>query len=145
MRLTHFLTQLSECWVASARSCWDQVGCVRSRVRKSVRSARYWASASIAPPPFSLGVSSEKVESISIEEVYDVRKQRGDDDRKPYTGSYSFPYIATWASRHDGQALLKQVMSRVQVIAHRVIAGMTAEDQRAAAGPDLPADDRLAA
>ena len=61
------------------------------------------------------------------------------------TGSYSFPYIATWASRHDGPALLKQVMSRVQVIAHRVIAGMTSEDQRAAAGPDLPADDRLAA
>src|SRR5919202_3775770 len=85
MRLTHFLTQLSECWVASARSCWDQVGCVRSRVRKSVRSARYWASASIAPPPFSLGVSSETVDSIPIEEVYDVRKQRGDDDRKPYS------------------------------------------------------------
>src|ERR687886_107134 len=85
MRLTHFLTQLSECWVASARSCWDQVGCVRSRVRTSVRSARYWASASIAPPPFSLGVSSETVDSIPIEEVYDVRKQRGDDDRKPYT------------------------------------------------------------
>src|ERR687885_2276517 len=85
MRLTHFLTQLSACWVASARSCWDQVGCVRSRVRKSVRSARYWASASIAPPPFSLGVSSETVDSIPIEEVYDVRKQRGDDDRKPYS------------------------------------------------------------
>jgi hypothetical protein len=36
-------------------------------------------------------------------------------------------------------------MSRVQAIAHRVIAGMTSEDQRAAEGPDLPADDRLAA
>ena len=61
------------------------------------------------------------------------------------TSSYSFPYIATWASRHDGPALLKQVMSRVQAIAHRVIAGITSEDQRAAEGPDLPADDRLAA
>src|ERR687886_2264110 len=138
MRLTHFLTQLSECWVASARSCWDQVGCVRSRVRKSVRSARYWASASIAPPPFSLGVSSETVDSIPIEEVYDVRKQQGDDDRKPYTGSYSFPYIATWASRQDGPALLKQVMGRVQVIAHQLIAGITPKDQSASDGRDFP-------
>ena len=37
------------------------------------------------------------------------------------------------------------IMSRVQAIPHRVIAGITSEDQRAAEGPDLPADDRLAA
>src|SRR5215212_2646539 len=61
------------------------------------------------------------------------------------TGSYSFPYIATWASRHDGPALLKQVMSRVQVIAHRLIAGITSEDQSASDGRDFPAFDRLAA
>ena len=61
------------------------------------------------------------------------------------TSSYSFPYIASWASRNDGPALLKQVMGRVQVIAHHLIADITPEDQRAAAGPDLPADDRLAA
>jgi hypothetical protein len=61
------------------------------------------------------------------------------------TRSYSFPYIATWASRHDGPALLKQVMSRVQAIAHRVIAGITPDGQRVGEAPDLPADDRLAA
>src|SRR5919199_787187 len=53
------------------------------------------------------------------------------------TGSYSFPYIATWASRHDGPALLKQVMGRVQAMAHRLIAGITPEDQRAKEDPDL--------
>jgi hypothetical protein len=61
------------------------------------------------------------------------------------TGSYSFPYIATWASRHDGPALLKQIMGRVQAIAHRLIASSTPEDQRSAEGPDLPDDNRLAA
>ena len=61
------------------------------------------------------------------------------------TGCYSFPYIATWASQHDGPALLKQVMGRVQAIAHRLIAGITPEDQRSEKDPDLPADDRLAA
>ena len=79
------------------------------------------------------------------EHSFGVRKPWGDDVRKPYTSSYSFPYIATWASRQDGPLLLKQVMGRVQTIAHRVIAGITSEDQRAAEGPDLPADDRLAA
>ena len=61
------------------------------------------------------------------------------------TSSYSFPYIATWASRHDGPALLKQVMSRVQAIAHRLIAGIASEDQHAREGSGLPAYDRLAA
>src|ERR671932_1023453 len=61
------------------------------------------------------------------------------------TGSYSFPYIATWASRQDGPLLLKQVMGRVQVIAHRVIAGILPEGQPASERPDLPTDDRLAA
>ena len=61
------------------------------------------------------------------------------------TSSYSFPYIATWASRHDGAPLLKQVMGRVQAIAHRLISGITPEDQQSAEGPDLPAADRLAA
>src|ERR687886_588071 len=61
------------------------------------------------------------------------------------TGSYSFPYIATWASRQDGPALLKHVMGRVQAIAHRVIAGITPEDQRAREDPDHPTADRLAA
>src|SRR5919202_1540067 len=54
------------------------------------------------------------------------------------TGSYSFPYIATWASRHDGPALLKQVMGRVQAIAHRLIAGITSEEQSARDGRDAP-------
>ena len=61
------------------------------------------------------------------------------------TGSYSFPYIATWASRQDGPALLKQVMGRVQVIAHRVIAGSTPENQRADNSTADPDDARLAA
>ena len=52
------------------------------------------------------------------------------------TSSYSFPYIATWASRHDGPALLKQVMSRVQAIAHRLIGGITPEGQRLGDVPD---------
>src|ERR671927_687871 len=57
------------------------------------------------------------------------------------TGSYSFPYIATWASRHDGPALLKQVMGRVQAIAHQLIAGITPADQPSEEGADLPTDD----
>ena len=61
------------------------------------------------------------------------------------TGSYSFPYIATWAILPAGPLLLKQVMGRVQTIAHRLIAGISPEDQRASEGPDLPAADRLAA
>src|SRR5919202_1761056 len=54
------------------------------------------------------------------------------------TGNYSFPYIATWASRQDGPLLLKQVMGRVQTIAHRLIGGITPADQRSAERPDLP-------
>ena len=61
------------------------------------------------------------------------------------TGSYSFPYIATWASRQDGPLLLKQVMGRVQTIVHRLIGGITPDDQRAKEDPDLPSADRLAA
>ncbi len=38
------------------------------------------------------------------------------------TGSYSFPYIAVWAGQQEGSSLIKQVMSRVQGIAHQVIA-----------------------
>ena len=82
---------------------------------------------------------------MSAEHSFDVRKPWGDDVRKPYTGSYSFPYIATWASRHDGPALLKQVMSRVQAIAHRLIAGITLENQHTGESIALPSDARLAA
>ena len=56
-----------------------------------------------------------------------------------------FPYIATWASRHDGPLLLKQVMGRVQALAHRVIAGITPQDQRSEEDLDLPASVRRAA
>ena len=80
---------------------------------------------------------------MGAEHGYKDTKQVGHDDRKHY--SYSFPYIATWASRQDGPVLLKQVMGRVQTIAHRVIAGILPDDQRAKEDPDLPSADRLAA
>ncbi len=94
------------------------------------------------PQPFHIAHGREAKEALvfPVEVRCIVIAHAGID-----TGSYSFPYIATWASRHDGPALLKQVMSRVQPIAHRLIAGITPEDQRSAEGPDLPADDRLAA
>lgn len=43
------------------------------------------------------------------------------------TGSYSFPYIATWAGQQDGPTLIKQVLGRVQPIAHRLIASILDE------------------
>ena len=85
-------------------------------------------------------VSRAERETVAEATAFVVAAHTGID-----TGSYSFPYIATWASRQDRPAVLKQVMGRVQVIAHRLIAGITPEDQRAAEGPDLPANDRLAA
>lgn len=30
------------------------------------------------------------------------------------TGSYSFPYVAFWAGKHDGATAIKSVMTRVQ-------------------------------
>lgn len=37
------------------------------------------------------------------------------------TSSYSFPYIAHWAGKQDGTAILKRVMDRTQKIAKRLI------------------------
>src|SRR5919199_5656401 len=77
-------------------------------------------------------VPRAECETVAEATAFVVAAHQGID-----TGSYSFPYIATWASRQDGPALLKQVMSRVQTIAHRLIAGITPEDQRAKEDPDL--------
>lgn len=43
------------------------------------------------------------------------------------TSSYSFPYIAGWAGRKDGAALITQVFGRVQPIAHRLITALESE------------------
>jgi antirestriction protein ArdC len=53
------------------------------------------------------------------------------------TGSYSFPYIATWAGTQDGSALLKQVMSRVQRIAHRLLEALE-RDEDTEGGDESP-------
>ena len=45
------------------------------------------------------------------------------------TGSYSFPYIAAWAGTQDGPALLKQVMGRVQAIAHRLLEALERDEE----------------
>src|SRR5918911_5134139 len=82
-------------------------------------------------------VSRAECETVAEATAFVVAAHAGID-----TGSYSFPYIATWAARHDGPALLKQVMGRMQAIAHRLIAGITPENQHASEAPDLPADDR---
>lgn len=37
------------------------------------------------------------------------------------SGGYSFPYIATWAGREDGVAILTRVMERTQAIAARLL------------------------
>ena len=60
------------------------------------------------------------------------------------TGSYSFPYIAGWAGTTNGAALLKQVLSRVQAIAYRVLQGI-AGDEPADVGADAGDDGRQAA
>src|ERR671932_425442 len=85
-------------------------------------------------------VSRAECETVAEATAFIVAAHAGID-----TSSYSFPYITTWASRNDGPALLKQVMGRVQVIAHRLIAGILPEGQPASERPDLPTDDRLAA
>ena len=40
------------------------------------------------------------------------------------TSSYSFPYIAFWAGQQNGPALITSVISRVQVTARQIIAGI---------------------
>jgi len=42
------------------------------------------------------------------------------------TGERSFPYIATWASHTDGQAIIKRTMQRTQAIAKQLINGIEA-------------------
>ncbi len=54
------------------------------------------------------------------------------------TGGYTFPYIAAWAGTQDGPALLKEVMGRVQAIAHRLLETLKC-DEDSAAGSSPPA------
>ena len=61
------------------------------------------------------------------------------------TGSYSFPYIATWAGKHDGATLIKAVMVRVQAIAHQLIAGILEDDEPLTEAAALGEGPRLAA
>ncbi len=63
------------------------------------------------------------------------------------TGSYSFPYIATWAGQDDGATLLKAVMARVQHIAHQLIDALDGGSQDDADDTDqaAPAPRPLAA
>jgi hypothetical protein len=61
--------------------------------------------------------------------------------RRIDTGSYSFPYIATWTGTQDGPALLKQVMGKVQAIVHQLIAGITANGDAPTIAADAPGQD----
>jgi antirestriction protein ArdC len=54
------------------------------------------------------------------------------------TGTYSFPYVAVWASRQDQPAILKQVMGRVQGIAHQLLDHLEGTDDDSTAGGDEP-------
>jgi antirestriction protein ArdC len=60
--------------------------------------------------------SRAECETVAEATAFVVAAHQGID-----TGSYSFPYVAVWASRQDQPAMLKQVMGRVQGIAHQIL------------------------
>src|SRR3712207_3385751 len=62
----------------------------------------------------------EERETVAEAAAFIVAAQQG-----IATSSYSFPYIAAWAGTENGTALIRQVMERVQRIAHRLIEGIT--------------------
>ncbi len=79
-----------------------------------------------------------KRETVAEATAFIVAAHQGID-----TGSYSFPYIATWAGQQDGPTLIKQVLGRVQPIAHRLIASILDEQLTETAA--LQESPRLAA
>ena len=54
------------------------------------------------------------------------------------TSSYSFPYVAVWASRQDQPAILKQVMGKVQGITHQLLDFLKGLDDDSTEGGDEP-------
>ena len=90
-------------------------------------------------PELELAPVGER-ETVAEATAFIVAAHQGID-----TGSYSFPYIATWAGQQDGPTLIKQVLGRVQPIAHRLIASILEHDQPLTETAVLREDPRLAA
>ena len=90
-------------------------------------------------PELELASAAER-ETVAEATAFIVAAHQGID-----TGSYSFPYIATWAGQQDGPTLIKQVLGRVQPIAHRLIASILEHDHPLTETAVLREDPRLAA
>jgi antirestriction protein ArdC len=70
---------------------------------------------------------AEERETVAEATAYMVAAACGID-----TGTYSFPYIATWTAQEGGPQTIRRVMERTQRIAGRLIEAIEAHEQEAA-------------